>query len=58
MNILQLLSKLRSLDVKISLFNNDIQINAPKGTLAQPLIDELRERKLEIINFRHRSVIK
>ncbi|MEL6496019.1 MAG: MBL fold metallo-hydrolase [Cyanobacteria bacterium J06623_7] len=42
---------LRSLDIKISLDNTELIIDAPKGSLNQNLIAELKKRKPEIIEF-------
>jgi len=49
--IIDLLSRLRSLDVKLHVENGRLLINAPKGVLDQSLLEELSQRKSEILPF-------
>ncbi len=53
--ISELLNKLRSLDVKIWVDGNTIRYNAPKETLTPALLNQLRERKAEILEFLQNS---
>ncbi|MEH2022780.1 amino acid adenylation domain-containing protein [Nostoc sp.] len=51
MNTVELLSYLRSLDIKIFLDGEKFSCNAPEGTLTAELRAEIQERKAEIIEF-------
>jgi amino acid adenylation domain-containing protein len=53
MTVHELLSKLRSLDVKIWADKGELFCNAPKGTLRAELRAEINERKAEILGFLH-----
>jgi amino acid adenylation domain-containing protein len=47
----EFLSELSNLDVKLSVEDNNLRCNAPKGKLTAALRTELAERKAEIIDF-------
>ena len=51
MNIIEFLSYLNSLDVKISAHDERLHCNAPKGVLTSALQEEIFERKAEILKF-------
>ncbi|WP_375501013.1 amino acid adenylation domain-containing protein [uncultured Nostoc sp.] len=51
MNTVELLSYLRSLDIKIFLDGEKFRCNAPEGTFTAKLRAEIQERKAEIIEF-------
>ena len=49
--IIELLSRLRSIDVRVWADNGQLRINAPDGALTPTLKAELKERKSEILAF-------
>lgn len=51
MNISKFISLLEDLKVKIRLVDGQLELNAPKGALTQGLVNQIRERKPEIIQF-------
>ncbi|NET03598.1 MAG: non-ribosomal peptide synthetase [Symploca sp. SIO2B6] len=51
MNTLELMSHLRSLDIKLSVNGERLECDAPSGALTQTLKLEIAERKLEILKF-------
>ncbi|MCC5645525.1 amino acid adenylation domain-containing protein [Nostoc sp. CHAB 5824] len=51
MNIVELLSYLRSLDIQIFIDGEKFRCNAPEGTVTAELRAEIQERKAEIIDF-------
>ncbi|HKX85593.1 MAG TPA: amino acid adenylation domain-containing protein, partial [Flavobacterium sp.] len=50
-----LLKKLNSLNIKLNLLGEKLDINAPKGVMTQELLEEIKLKKEEIINFLKRS---
>jgi amino acid adenylation domain-containing protein len=55
MNVLDLLSELRRMDIKIRAVEGKLRINAPKGALSSDLMQELESRKSEIIAILNES---
>ena len=53
--ITELLSYLRSLDVKLWIDGDRLRYSAPEGTLTPLLLSEIRERKTEILTFLHQA---
>jgi amino acid adenylation domain-containing protein len=51
----QFLSELRSLEINLWAEGDRLRYKAPKETLTPALLQELRERKLEIIEFLHKA---
>ena len=51
MNISKFISLLEALKVKVRLVDGQLELNAPKGALTQSLVNQIRERKPEIIQF-------
>ncbi|MFK7002139.1 amino acid adenylation domain-containing protein, partial [Flavobacterium oreochromis] len=47
----QLLEKLNSLDIKIGLKGENLDIQAPKGVITTEILEEIRGKKVELINF-------
>ncbi|WP_444626224.1 amino acid adenylation domain-containing protein [Flavobacterium columnare] len=47
----QLLEKLNSLDIKIGLRGENLDIQAPKGIITTEILEEIRGKKVELINF-------
>ncbi|HEY9694284.1 MAG TPA: amino acid adenylation domain-containing protein [Oculatellaceae cyanobacterium] len=50
-NLVEFLSKLRSLDIQLIADGNKLRCNAPEGTLTPELHQEISQRKAEIISF-------
>ncbi|MCL9807005.1 amino acid adenylation domain-containing protein [Flavobacterium amniphilum] len=50
-----LLKKLNSLHIKLNLLGEKLDINAPKGVMTQELLEEIKLKKDEIIDFLKRS---
>ncbi len=50
-----LLKRLNSLNIKLNLLDEKLDINAPKGVMTQELLEEIKFNKQEIINFLKRS---
>jgi hypothetical protein len=46
-----LLKKLNSLNIKLNLLGEKLDINAPKGVMTRELLEEIKLKKEEIINF-------
>lgn len=51
MSVVDLMCRLRRLDVTIRLDGAELRVGGPRGALPSELLDELRERKPEIIEF-------
>ncbi len=51
MSIPHLIQSLRELQVGLQLVGDQLKINAPKGTLTPQMVQQLREKKAEIIAF-------
>ncbi|UCH93464.1 MAG: amino acid adenylation domain-containing protein [Candidatus Aminicenantes bacterium] len=51
MSILRLFARLETLGINLKLVDGQLKINAPRGTLTPVLIDELKDKKAEIIEF-------
>ncbi len=51
MSIIEFLSKLRKLDIRLWLENDALQYQAPKGAVTKELLLEIKNRKDEIISF-------
>ena len=51
MSIIEFLSKLRKLDIKLWLENDTLRYQAPKGAATKELLLEIKDRKDEIISF-------
>ena len=49
--IIDLITRLKKLQITVQLVNDQLKINAPKGTLTPGILDELKDRKEEIIDF-------
>ncbi len=50
-NLVEFLSKLRSLDIQLIVDRDKLRCNAPSGTLTPELHQEISQRKAEIISF-------
>ena len=50
-SIEQFLSLMKNLNIKLWVEGNDLRFKAPKGALTQDLRQELKRRKLELIQF-------
>src|SRR4028118_485701 len=50
-NLVEFLSKLRSLDIQLMVDRDKLRCNAPEGTLTPKLHQEIFQRKAEIISF-------
>jgi hypothetical protein len=50
-DVFHLISRLKKLDIGIELVDDKIKFNAPKGVLTPGIINELKEKKGEIIEF-------
>ncbi|NIM12056.1 MAG: amino acid adenylation domain-containing protein [Candidatus Aminicenantes bacterium] len=55
MSIIRLLANLKSLGVSIQLQDDKLKIHAPKGKLTAGLLNELKEKKEEVIGFLRRA---
>ncbi len=55
MSIVEFLSYLHSLDVRVWIDNDRLRVNAPEGVLTQSLRDELSRRKEEVMAFLHEA---
>ncbi|GAA0193617.1 hypothetical protein GCM10009122_56500 [Fulvivirga kasyanovii] len=51
MNISKFIFLLEELKVKVRLVDGQLELNAPKGALTQSLVNQIKERKPEIIQF-------
>ncbi|MCX6581054.1 MAG: amino acid adenylation domain-containing protein [Candidatus Aminicenantes bacterium] len=51
MTIIEFIAGLKKLQINIQLADGQLKINAPKGTLTPVLLNELKERKEELIDF-------
>jgi hypothetical protein len=56
MTILSLLATLKEKDVRLELLDNNLKIDAPRGALTPELINRLKEKKQEIIDFLRRDI--
>ena len=57
MTVVEFLTYLRSLDIKIWADGDQLSLNAPKGVLTPALHAELAERKAELLAFLHKANI-
>lgn len=55
MSITRLLANLKKLGVGIRLKDDQLKIHAPKGKLTTDLLNELKEKKEEVIGFLQRA---
>ncbi len=51
MSMLDLFSRLNSQGIRLQIVDDNLKINAPKGSLTESLVKELKDRKQEIIEF-------
>ena len=51
MSVYHLFSRLEKLDISLQLVEDKLKIDAPKGQLTPDLLEELKEKKEEIIEF-------
>jgi amino acid adenylation domain-containing protein len=58
MSILQLFARLETLGINLKLVDGQLKINAPKGKLTPDLIDELKDKKPEIMAHLQKYVQK
>ncbi|MGE5343493.1 MAG: amino acid adenylation domain-containing protein [Candidatus Omnitrophota bacterium] len=58
MSMLDLFSRLKASGINLTIVDNNLKINAPKGALTAVLLSELKEKKEEIIQFLQRHVQK
>lgn len=56
MSLLNLLTRLEKLDIKLELEGNQLGVDAPKGALTADLVQELKEKKEKIIRFLQEKV--
>ena len=55
MRIIPLLSRLKELNITIRLIDGQLKINAPKGKLTPGLLEQLKTKKQEIVQFLHNT---
>jgi hypothetical protein len=51
MTLIQLLAKLKDLGIRLQVKEDNLKINAPKGALTPALVNELKDKKEDIIAF-------
>ncbi|MCL6591115.1 MAG: amino acid adenylation domain-containing protein [Firmicutes bacterium] len=51
MSVVNFLSKLRELNIRVWIENNSLHYKAPQGIMTTELLDELKARRMELINF-------
>src|SRR5688572_14044131 len=51
MNIAEFLSELHGLDIRLTADGQQLQVNAPQGTLTAKLREQISQRKAEILQF-------
>src|SRR4051812_19264026 len=56
--VLDLLSKLSGKGIKVKAVNDDLNIDAPKGSLTQEIINEIRQLKPAIIDYLKAKTLK